>query len=244
MKKNKLKEYKLRLAYINKKLDFIRSFKQLIPELKRNGSSYKCKSPFNPKEKTPSFFVNPDKHLWHCFSTDQGGNDIVSFVMKRDEVGFREGLEIIERQFGIKPNFANKSILKSLIKSLNRPSEVEVGEKEVRMLYEGKLIRFLDKFAGTIEGDKFGYWEVKEYIFEEYDKERFHSRVDFDRFIKKAYKILRHFRPKNHGILYVKNDGTRVLVKNPRLISKIRKTLKWRPGYQYLGGNNKWPGRP
>ena len=46
--------------------------------LKKSGSSYKGLSPFTA-EKTPSFFVHPDKNYYYCFSTSQGG-DIISFI--------------------------------------------------------------------------------------------------------------------------------------------------------------------
>jgi DNA primase len=201
MKNNKrFKEYKVRLNVINKKLDFVKSFKRILPTLKQIGSSYRCISPFNPTEKTPSFFVNPDKHLWHCFSTNQGGNDIVSFIMKRDEIGFREGLEYIEAKFGLKSKYINKSILKSLIKDLNdKSNKVESGEGSIKRLYEDRLITFMDKFKETIKGNKDGFYNVKEYIFDEFDKTNIRSNKDFERFTKEAYSLLRYFRPHPYG---------------------------------------------
>jgi DNA primase len=50
-----------------------------VVALKRAGSKYKGLSPFNP-EKTPSFFVSPDKGLFKCFSSGKAG-DIITFVM-------------------------------------------------------------------------------------------------------------------------------------------------------------------
>ena len=38
-------------------------------DLKRAGSLYECKSPFNPNEKSPSFKVNPAKNNFVCYST-------------------------------------------------------------------------------------------------------------------------------------------------------------------------------
>ena len=56
--------------------------------LKKSGSSYKGLSPFTT-EKTPSFFVHPDKNYYYCFSTSQGG-DIISFIRMKENLSFSE----------------------------------------------------------------------------------------------------------------------------------------------------------
>jgi DNA primase len=43
------------------------------------GKNYKARSPFT-NEKTPSFFVSPDKQIYKCFSSGKGGN-VFTFVM-------------------------------------------------------------------------------------------------------------------------------------------------------------------
>ena len=47
-------------------------------QLKRAGRSFKGLSPFSA-EKSPSFFVSPEKHIWHDFSSNKGG-DIFAFI--------------------------------------------------------------------------------------------------------------------------------------------------------------------
>ena len=54
--------------------------------LQRAGTNYKALSPFK-KEKTASFFVTPSKQIFHCFSTQQGG-DVIKFVMLYENVDF------------------------------------------------------------------------------------------------------------------------------------------------------------
>jgi hypothetical protein len=56
--------------------------------LRRSGREYVGLCPFHV-EKTPSFAVNPEKNLWHCFGCGAGGNAI-TFVMKMDGVSFKE----------------------------------------------------------------------------------------------------------------------------------------------------------
>jgi len=67
--------------------------------LKRAGRNWKGLSPFSG-EKTPSFFVSPDKGIWHDFSSNQGG-DIFSFVMRVEGVDFRTALEMLARKAGV-----------------------------------------------------------------------------------------------------------------------------------------------
>jgi DNA primase len=67
--------------------------------LKRAGRLWRGLSPFT-NEKTPSFFVTPDKNIWHDFSSNKGG-DVFSFVMEIEGVGFREALEILARKANV-----------------------------------------------------------------------------------------------------------------------------------------------
>jgi len=68
-------------------------------QLKRAGRNWKGLSPFSG-EKTPSFFVSPDKAIWHDFSSNQGG-DVFSFVMMAEGIDFRAALELLARKAGV-----------------------------------------------------------------------------------------------------------------------------------------------
>ncbi|HSW91277.1 MAG TPA: DNA primase [Candidatus Saccharimonadales bacterium] len=68
-------------------------------ELKRAGRHFKGLSPFSG-EKSPSFFVTPDKHIWHDFSSNKGG-DMFSFVMEVEGMDFRQALEHLARKAGV-----------------------------------------------------------------------------------------------------------------------------------------------
>ncbi|MBI4262350.1 DNA primase [Candidatus Uhrbacteria bacterium] len=76
-------------------LDVIRDDMQLKPA----GSSWKGLCPFH-HEKTPSFFVSPDRQVWHCFGCGEGG-DLFAFVMKRQGLEFREALEMLATRAGV-----------------------------------------------------------------------------------------------------------------------------------------------
>ncbi len=68
--------------------------------LKPGGTNkWKGLSPFS-KEKTPSFNVDTARQLWYCFSTKQGG-DVFAFVMKVENISFREALEKLAARAGV-----------------------------------------------------------------------------------------------------------------------------------------------
>lgn len=67
--------------------------------LQRAGRSLKGLSPFND-EKTPSFMVSPEKHVWYDFSSNQGG-DIYNFIMQVEGLDFRGALELLARKAGV-----------------------------------------------------------------------------------------------------------------------------------------------
>ncbi len=64
--------------------------------LKKAGRNFKANCPFH-NEKTPSFVVNPDKQIFHCFGCGVGGN-VVSFVMKHEHLEFPEALKLLAQR--------------------------------------------------------------------------------------------------------------------------------------------------
>jgi hypothetical protein len=69
-------------------------------QLKKAGRNLKGLCPFHG-EKTPSFSVNPDKRMFHCFGCGVSG-DAIKFVMQVEGKSFREAVEELARDAGIK----------------------------------------------------------------------------------------------------------------------------------------------
>jgi DNA primase len=67
--------------------------------LKKAGSTYKGLCPFHA-EKTPSFVVFPETGTWKCFGCGEGG-DLFGFVMRSQNVDFREALSILAARAGV-----------------------------------------------------------------------------------------------------------------------------------------------
>jgi len=67
--------------------------------LKKAGRNFVGLCPFH-SEKTPSFTVSPEKRIFHCFGCHASG-DLVSFVMKVENVGFVDAVVHIAQRVGI-----------------------------------------------------------------------------------------------------------------------------------------------
>ncbi len=67
--------------------------------LKQKGRNFFGLCPFHP-EKTPSFSVNPEKQIFHCFGCGTGGN-VFTFIMKEEGVSFPEAVRILAKRAGI-----------------------------------------------------------------------------------------------------------------------------------------------
>ncbi len=68
-------------------------------DLHKAGKNFKGKSPFS-SEKTPSFYVSPDRGMYYCFSTSQGG-DIFTFIQVLEGVDFKGSLKILAEKAGV-----------------------------------------------------------------------------------------------------------------------------------------------
>lgn len=68
--------------------------------LKRAGKNYKGLCPFH-SEKTPSFMVNEEKQIFHCFGCGEGG-DVFTFLMKIGQLTFPQAVEALARRYGVR----------------------------------------------------------------------------------------------------------------------------------------------
>lgn len=67
--------------------------------LKRSGRNFSGLCPFHG-EKSPSFFVLPDRQFFHCFGCGVGG-DVIQFVRKIENLDFLPTLELLASRAGI-----------------------------------------------------------------------------------------------------------------------------------------------
>ena len=84
---------------VKSRLDIVELISSYV-NLKRSGSSLKANCPFH-QERTPSFFVFPDRQSWRCFGACAEGGDAFSFIMKAERVEFRDALQNLAARVGV-----------------------------------------------------------------------------------------------------------------------------------------------
>ena len=136
-------------------------------QLKKSGRSFKALCPFH-SEKNPSFYVNPDKQIFHCFGCGVGGN-VFSFLMKHNQMNFGEAV----RQLAEKKNITlPKSLFVSrqssdLSRNILQANEMATRyfEHSLKQTREGQIaLAYLEKRqikSGMVEKMRLGYAPLK-----------------------------------------------------------------------------------
>ncbi|SDL40846.1 DNA primase [Halarsenatibacter silvermanii] len=76
-------------------------------DLEKTGKNYRALCPFH-QEDTPSFTINPRKQFFYCFGCGEGG-DVISFIMKMDNLSFQEALIDLSDRAGLEmPDISEK----------------------------------------------------------------------------------------------------------------------------------------
>ncbi len=68
-------------------------------DLRRQGSRWVGLCPFH-EERTPSFSVDAQEKLYHCFGCGVGG-DTIKFVEEKEGLGFSEAVELLADRYGV-----------------------------------------------------------------------------------------------------------------------------------------------
>lgn len=119
---------------------------------KKTGANFKARCPFH-LEKTPSFFVNPVKNVFHCFGCNKSGNT-VTFVAEIEKIPVQEALKKLATKLGIKitydyadGKFKSSEILLELAKFLNKILKEETSRVAYNYLKKrGIEDRFIDLY--------------------------------------------------------------------------------------------------
>jgi len=89
--------------------------------LQKAGRDLKGLCPFH-QEKTPSFYVSPEKQLWHCYGCQKGG-DHFTFIQDIDHLDFKGALRLLADKTGVvleeSPGAGRQRELKRTIQRLN-----------------------------------------------------------------------------------------------------------------------------
>ncbi len=83
---------------VRARADIVDIVGELVP-LKKSGREYKANCPFHD-ERTPSFYVVPDKGFYKCFGCGKSG-DVFSFVMEKLGLDFVEAVKHVAGRSGV-----------------------------------------------------------------------------------------------------------------------------------------------
>lgn len=109
-------------------------------ELKQAGRNWRGLCPFH-SEKTPSFNVNPDRQIFHCFGCQEGG-DVIAFLMKHSGLSFPEAARSLAGELGIEIPEDRDSGEAGLMARLFEANEIaHTLYREALREPEGKLAR-------------------------------------------------------------------------------------------------------
>jgi len=86
------------IAEIQSKVDLLAYVSQYVT-LRKRGREYVGLCPFHA-ERTPSFSLNADKQVWHCYGCDAGG-DLISFVRRYENVECPDALRMLAARAGV-----------------------------------------------------------------------------------------------------------------------------------------------
>jgi len=101
-------------------------------KLEHSGVNFKARCPFH-NEKTPSFFVSPDRNNYYCFGCGAKG-DIFSFVEQFEGVDFRGALKMLAEKAGVtldyepRENGDEKEVLFKLMEAAMKLYESELNK--------------------------------------------------------------------------------------------------------------------
>ncbi len=95
------------IVRVGERADIVEIISRYV-NLKKSGKNYRGICPFHT-EKTPSFFVNPEKQIFHCFGCGIGG-DVFKFIMNIENISFPESVVKIAKECGVEINFQTEQI--------------------------------------------------------------------------------------------------------------------------------------
>ena len=93
---------------VRSRCDIVELISSYLPELSKRGATYKCCCPFH-NEKTPSFTVNQERQIYHCFGCGANG-DVFSFVQEYDKLDFLSAVQFLADRTGVKIVYKNSDI--------------------------------------------------------------------------------------------------------------------------------------
>lgn len=144
-------------------------------KLEKAGINFRARCPFH-QEKTPSFYVSPNRNSFHCFGCGKGG-DIFTFVELIEGLNFQEALLKLAEKAGVKiqrGNFSEDTNKKNVLSKINEEAMLFFEENlkknnealkylKSRGLEELSIKKFHIGFANDSWKDLFNHLKTKNF---------------------------------------------------------------------------------
>lgn len=132
---------------IKSRLDLVDTIGSYI-KIEKSGLNFKACCPFH-NEKTPSFYISPQKNIWHCFGCQKSG-DLIAFVMEIEKMEFLEALNLLAVKAGVELKHENPGSRSEKTRALNILEEAKNFYK--KELFKNKpVFEYLTKERGLLE---------------------------------------------------------------------------------------------
>jgi len=191
----------MNLEEIKNRLDIVEVVQKYV-KLKRVGKYYSGLCPFHQETK-PSFFVSPERQIFKCFGCGEGGN-VISFLMKIENLSFKEVFEKIKEEYGLEIETSPKLEISKKILEINYAalkffrSKLQEFSQAKNYLFKRGLNEEAIKFfelgyspGGTLMRD---FLYAQGYSLEEIKKAGLLDENNFDRFQGRIIFPLRNER--------------------------------------------------
>lgn len=148
------------LANIRERMNIVDLVGEYV-QLKKSGQAFQGLCPFH-SEKSPSFYVHPQKQVFRCFGCQKGGN-VFTFLMQIEGLSFPETVKKLADRTGVQ--------LEQIDRGARAPNPLENAGRQLAALdWAGRYFHYL-------------LTEVADYAFaKEYIEKRGITRETIDRF--------------------------------------------------------------
>ena len=200
---------------IKSRIDIVDLVSEAGVKLRHAGKNYTGFCPFHDNKKTPAFVVWPESGTWRCFGQCNEGGDIFKFVMKRENLDFKDALNKLAERAGVEVKEYRRETpeQKEAYDNLRKVLEDAVIYYRSQLFNNKEVLSYLREKRGlsdaTIETFGLGY-----------------APVGYD-------NISKHFLPKGHserdlinaGLLSVREDDSRSTQHASRTFDRFRNRI-------------------
>ena len=125
---------------IKSRIDIVDLVSEAGVKLRHAGKNYTGFCPFHDNKKTPAFVVWPETGTWRCFGQCNEGGDVFKFVMKRENMDFKEALNKLAARAGVEvPTYSQTT-----------PEQKEAFEN-LRQLLEDAVVFYRNHLLSNVD---------------------------------------------------------------------------------------------